>query len=696
MKEFATIESSDTLLLYSKAKPRKLFVNGSEIPFTVKQQEGNLKLTLSKPRLDPFNNVEIVLENSSRVFAYPVGILEDKDFLYQKDLGYKLYESETKFKVWAPGPGEVFVEVFSLDDLANPLFSLTAFPQPNGLRVARISKNLSGYAYRFKIKRYGETLYAADPYAPFATVNGEFSYIYDPEKVKPRGWDEDKGPALNNPVDAILYELHIKDFSNSWTSGSRYPGKYRAFYEKAHDAPLKSGTCLDHITELGVTHVHLLPVHDFDSIDERDPVQYNWGYDPALFFVPEGSYSTNPHDPVIRVLEFRKLVQELHRKKLGVVLDVVFNHTYNTDTPFQKLVPYYYYRLTPDGGFSNGSGCGNELATERQMVRRYIISALKYWVKNYHIDGFRFDLMALLGKETMLSIERELKELRKDILLYGEPWAASHSTMKDKPFIKGEQKGVNIAVFNDELRNAVKGFTDDESKGFVTGSYDKKEEVMKGIIAEIEYSKTLSGFAKEPFEVVNYVSSHDNLTLIDKIHKSCPEEKFENKVRMAALAISIVLTSQGIPFLHAGSEMLRTKLLEENSYNSGTLINELNYNQKYIYADYYNYVRGLIELRKREKLFRLKTSNEIMEKLKFLPIDSPGLIVFTLNDGEKEILVAHNASKENQEVLIDSKEPWKVVVMDCKIDRDGIAEVSSAISVKPISTTIAIKNAGGE
>jgi len=696
MKEFATIESSDTLLLYSKATPRKLLVNGADVPFRIMRQEGNIKLQLSRPRLDPFNSIEIILENSKRVFAYPVGILEEKDFVYHKDLGYKVNESETRFRIWAPGPGEIFVEVFSLDDLEHPLYSLTTFPQPSGLRVASVKENLTGYAYRFRIERYGETLYSADPYAPFTTVNGKYSYIYDLENVKPQGWDKDKGPALRNPVDAILYEVHVKDFSSSWTAGSRFYGKYGAFYEQRYNPPLKIETCLNHLTELGVTHVHLLPVHDFDSIDEEDPTQYNWGYDPSLFFVPEGSYATNPRDPKTRVLEFRKLVQRLHQKKLGVVLDVVFNHTYNSDTPFQKLVPYYYYRLTPSGDFSNGSGCGNELATERPMVRQYVISALKHWIQNYHIDGFRFDLMALLGKETMSFIERELKKLKKDILLYGEPWAASQSTMKDIPFSKGEQKGTNIAVFNDNLRDALKGFTDDESKGFVSGEFSKTQEVMKGIVAEIAYSKSLSGFTSEPFEIVNYVSAHDNLTLIDKIHKCCPEEKFESKVRMAALAISIIFTSQGIPFLHAGSEMLRTKLMEENSYNSGTLINELNYNQKHIYADFYNYIRGLIMLRKTEKLFRLKSSKEIKEKLKFLPIDLPGLIVFMLNDGEKEIFVAHNATKESQKVLFDSRASWKVVAMDCKINLDGITTISRTIPVEPISSTIAVKRTGGK
>ncbi|WP_053001165.1 type I pullulanase [Kosmotoga pacifica] len=696
MTGFATVESSDTLILYSNVPPAKLFINGVEAAFTPLFQEVNWKLRLNESKLDPFSNIEIILKNNEKVFAYPVGILEDERYSYSKPLGYKIDENGTHFKLWAPGPGEISIEVFSPNDLKKPVYTLPTFLQPNGLRIAKLEKSLAGYAYRFKIERYGETLYTVDPYAPFSMVNGEYSYIYNLDEATPENWISDKGPVLKDAVDAIVYELHIKDFSSSWTAGSEFPGKYRAFYEESYSPPLNINTCLSHLVELGITHVHLLPVHDFNSVDEEDPYQYNWGYDPALFFVPEGSYATSPCDPVNRVLEFRRLVQKLHQNNLGVVLDVVFNHTYGEDTPFQKLVPYYYYRLTPEGAFSNGSGCGNELATERPMVRHYIINALKHWVENYHVDGFRFDLMALLGKEMMLIIEKELKRIKKDILLYGEPWAAAQTIMRDTPIIKGEQKGTGIAVFNDEIRNALKGYPDDGTRGFVSGEFTKRTEVMKGIVAEIEFSEELSGFASEPSEVVNYVSAHDNLTLIDKFHKSCPDEKFENKAKMAALALAIVLTSQGIPFLHAGSEMLRTKLLEENSYKSGTLINEINYNQKYIYTDFYNYIRGLIELRKKERLFRLKSSEEIRKKLKFLPTRSSAVIAFILHDEEKEIFVAHNASKKPQKVLLDSDASWEILVTDCKINWQGFGKVSRVIPVEAISTTIAIKRAGGK
>jgi pullulanase len=367
---------------------------------------------------------------------------------------------------------------------------------------------------------------------------------------------------------------------------------------------------------------------------------------------------------------------------------VVYNHTYVIDTPFNRLVPYYYYRLKENGEFSNGSGCGNELATERTMVRKFIIDSLKHWVRNYHVDGFRFDLMALLGKSTVLEIERELRQVKEDLLLYGEPWSAASSSIKDVCLTKGEQRNINIAVFNDDLRNALKGYPVDESKGFVSGERGWETGIVIGMLGEIDYSHVFKGFTAHPTETINYASAHDNLTLYDKLIKSVPKISFEERKRMAALALSIILTSQGIAFIHAGSEMLRTKFLEENSYRSGSLINELNYLQKRIYRDFHEYIRGLILLRKNHLLFRLRTADEVRRHVEVLHI-ADGFVSVRLKDDQEEILVAHNA--RNEAVSLNISGTWKLLVYDCKIDLDGQRKVLDTIKVERLSTTVAIR-----
>lgn len=693
MAEFAIISSRREIRLFSSLVSSTLLINSRRAPFTVHEADG-VKILRTDFDLSAYDEVVIKLSDDSLVVAYPVELIEESGIAYDGWLGYRIEENAIILKAWAPGPHRLYVELFESCGAVNSSAIVVpmALDKETGVWSAEIDRKFLGCAYRYRIERFGKTIYSPDPYAPAATANGELSFFLKLDEILPEDWEDDDGPKLESSVDAVIYEVHIKDLSTSWTAGFQNRGNFLSLSEEGVLTAFDDKAGIAHIRELGATHIQLLPVQDFGSVDEADTSAYNWGYDPVLYNVPEGSYSTDPYSPERRVLEFRQLVKTVHKNGLGVILDVVYNHTYVTDTPFNRLVPYYYYRLNQNGEFSNGSGCGNELAAERIMVRKFIIDSLKHWVEDYHVDGFRFDLMALLGKNTILEIERELKKLRKDILLYGEPWVAASSSMKDVSFAKGEQRNTNVAVFNDDLRNALKGYPDDKSRGFVSGERGWETGVVRGMLGEIDYSHVFKGFAARPTETVNYASAHDNLTLYDKLIKSVPEASFEERKRMAALALSIILTSQGIAFIHAGSEMLRTKLLEENSYRSGCLINELNYLQKRIYGDFYEYVRGLVALRKRYALFRLRTAEEIKEHAQVLHI-ADGFVSIKLRNDREEILVAHNA--RNEAISLNVGETWKLLVYDCKIDLDGQRKAQDTIKVERMSTTVAIKTVVG-
>ncbi|MFW6238942.1 MAG: type I pullulanase, partial [Halanaerobiales bacterium] len=397
-------------------------------------------------------------------------------------------------------------------------------------------------------------------------------------------------------------------------------GKYLAFIEKGTVGPGRLATGLDHLSELGVTHVHLLPVYDYISVDDTDPEDYNWGYDPHLYNVPEGSYATDPSDES-RICELKQLIMALHRRGIGVIMDVVYNHTFHLDTsPFNLTVPDYYHRFDSQACPTNGSGCGNEVATEKPMVRKFIIDSVKYWAEEYHLDCFRFDLMALMDKETMRQIETELEAIDPSILIYGEPWTGGLSALPpEKQMNKGAQQGTSISVFNDNFRNALKGDNDGHVRGYISGEYHREPEVKKGIVGSINYSDDLVSFTRDAGESINYVSAHDNLTLWDKLARSNGDCSEEERIKMDRLAQAIVLTSQGVPFLAGGEEFLRTKFGEHNSYNSGDEVNQLKWERKQEYLNTFMYYRGLIRLRREHPAFRMDTAAIIKENLSFFP-----------------------------------------------------------------------------
>ncbi len=474
--------------------------------------------------------------------------------------------------------------------------------------------------------------------------------------------------------------------------------------EKGTNNTAGLSTGLDHIKELGVTHVHLLPCFDFNSIDETKPdAKYNWGYDPLNYNVPEGSYSTNPYDGVTRIKEFKQLIKTFHENGLRVVMDVVYNHTALTETSnFNQLVPGYYYRQTKDGKFSDATACGNETASERPMMRKFILESMKYWVQEYHVDGFRIDLMGVHDIETMNLISKELHKIKPDILLYGEGWTAGTSPLPDSlRALKANAHQLDrIAVFSDDIRDGIKGSVfEHKDKGFVSGKKGMEESIKFGIVAslqhpQVDYSKvnySKAPYAKQPYQTITYAECHDNHVLWDKLAISAKDATEEERISMQKLALSIVLTSQGISFLHAGTEFLRSKKGVENSFESSDSINAIDWSLKSKNKEVFEYVKALIKIRKEHPAFRMVHSKDIRSNIHFLDNMPEGLISYTINgkqagDSWNKIQVYFNGTSMRQNVILSSKY-WKAKVLN-NAYLDKVQEVLSNIDLKPFSCTI--------
>ncbi len=571
-----------------------------------------------------------------------------------KSLGASYTKEETVFRVWAPTQNHLKLAHYENSRaLHRSLYDMDK--DEDGVFSVTIKGDLHGTFYTLITDDQSEV---TDPYAVSANTNGVRSAIVDLERTNPDGWEDHKIPAPSNPTDAILYELHIKDFTGHNTSGNQFKGKFLGLTET--DTKYKGyATGLDHLVDLGVTHIHLLPVYDYLTVDETDTSDenYNWGYDPEHYNMPEGCYSTNPEDPVSRIIELKQAIQAMHEKGLKVVLDVVYNHTYRSKySNFNVLVPNYYYRMTEDGSFSNGSGCGNEFASENPMAQKFIVDSLLYWARAFKVDGFRFDLMGLMDLGTVDLILKTLKAENPDILIYGEPWTGGLTTLHENNRVfKGAQIGKGYALFNDDFRNAIKGDNDGTETGFIHGNKDAAHDTITGIVGSIPYDSHHVGFASKPSESINYFNSHDNLILWDKIVKSSPGANEETLIRLNKLAFSILFTAQGIPFFHAGNEFLRDKKGHHNTYNASLKINAINWENKVKYYGFYNYVKDLIALRKNLKCFRMDDPEKIKRRLhvikdaSFTDLIKNG-IVYTIYQDDTEdfhcLLVAHNPSHE--------------------------------------------------
>lgn len=617
----------------------------------------------------------------------------------EETLGLSYNKSRSVFRVWAPGADAVHLKVYNEGAGGKLLENVRMKYGDKGTWWMRLEGDQAGKYYTYQTERNG-ILYneVTDPYAKAVGVNGSRAMVIDLESTNPAGWKNDKSPPFLHKTDAVIYELHVRDASIAASSGIVHKGKFLGLTETGTKNSAGYSTGLDHLKELGVTHVHLLPSFDFNSIDESRPdAKYNWGYDPLNYNVPEGSYATDPHNGATRIKEFKQLVQAFHQNGLRVVMDVVYNHTALTETSnFNQLVPGYYYRQTHDGTFSNASGCGNETASDRPMFRKFMLESMRYWVQEYHIDGFRVDLMGIHDIETMNLISRELHRIKPDILLYGEGWTGGTSPVPDSlRAIKANVHQLDrIAVFSDEMRDGIKGSVFDRGdKGFASGKPGMEERIKSGITASClnpkeNYSNKL--FAREPWQTISYCECHDNHVLWDKLCISAYNATDSERVNMHKLALSIVLTSQGISFLHAGSEFLRSKNGVENSFESPDSINAINWDLKTKNKDVFDYVKGLIKIRKKHPAFRLTSAKMISEVLKFDLLSPKGLVAYTLHgkragDSWKKIRVYFNGTDKPIESSSETKE-WQMAVHNNTIIKEGKA--NSKLILAPYSCTI--------
>lgn len=561
---------------------------------------------------------------------------------------------------------------------------------------ATVKGDLKGKFYTFDIGK-GET---PGVFAKAVGVNGMRGAIVDMAETNPQGWENDQRPVIQSPADLVIYEMHWRDFSIDVSSGLKNKGKFLALTEPK---------AIEHLKSLGVNAVHILPSFDYASVDETklDTPQYNWGYDPKNYNVPEGSYSTDPYNPVTRIKEFKQMVQALHKAGIRVILDVVYNHTFNIDhSNFQLTYPDMYYRKTADGKYSDGSGCGNETASEKPLMREFMLESVKYWIDEYHIDGFRFDLMGVHDIETMQQIRAEVNKIDPSIYIYGEGWSAGSCAYPvDKLAMKANTQQLNgIAAFSDDMRDALRGPFSDDHKGALLAGIPGEEESLKfgivGGIAHPQVDMTKVNYDKKPWtnnptEQISYVSCHDDMCLVDRLKASIPsltdknipeKERTAELIRIDQLAQTAVFTSQGVPFILSGEEMLRDKKGVHNSYNSPDSINHLDWNNLQRYPQLFAYYKNLIQLRKNHPAFRLATGDKVRQHLEFLPavnskdVKQDCLVGFLLKDLQeidawKTIVVIYNFNKEAKEMAIPEG-TYTIACCNGTIDEAGLGEVS--------------------
>lgn len=622
------------------------------------------------------------------------------------DLGVLWSPEKTVIKIWAPTAKIIELRLYKDGKTGESFHKTNLQAVGNGVWTAVLKGDYEGKFYTFKIND-GEWLEETpDIYTPCVGVNGLRGMIFNPKKTNPENWETDKGPEFSDFTEAIIYETHVRDFSISENSGMENKGKYLAFTEQETKTKNGVSTGLAHLTELGITHVHLLPVNDFVTVDEEKPFEkYNWGYDPQHFNALEGSYSSNPFDGAFRIKEFKKLVQALHSSGIGVILDVVYNHTFFAkESVFNQTVPGYFYRQKADGSFSNASGCGNELATERFMVRKYIVDSLKYWAKEFHIDGFRLDLMGIYDVETIKKIREELDKILPGLFFYGEGWAADQSPMPE--YSRAVKNNVSqlpgVAAFNDDFRDAIRGNHGmKKSKGFVSGLDLREEAVKFGIVAATNHPQIVydyvetskKSWAAEPNQCVNYVSCHDNYTLWDKLQFSLSKVSDEEMRKMMKLAGALILTSQGVPFLHAGVDFCRTKDGNGNSYKSPDSVNQIDWERKEKYIDVFEYYKNLIQLRKNHPALRMKSAELIRNHLNFCTQYQLGVVSYCIEaekvgDSWKKIIVIFNGRRESVSIPLPEGN-YRIVAKGNKIENsDSMETVQDNVLVESISMTI--------
>jgi len=600
----------------------------------------------------------------------------------------------TRFQLFAPDDAKrVTLRLYKTAEAKKPAKTVAMKRIAAETYVAEVKGDLAGRFYTFDIGR-GE---CAGVFAKAVGVNGRRAAIIDMATTNPEGWEGDVRPVVKSPADLVIYEMHHRDFSIDPSSGLVNKGKFLALTERK---------AIDHLKRLGINAVHILPSFDYASVDEAklDTPQYNWGYDPLNYNVPEGSYSTDPYNPATRIREFKRMVQALHKAGIRVIFDVVYNHTFDIDgSNFQRTYPDYFFRKTADGSYSNGSGCGNETASEKAMMRRFMVESIKYWINEYHVDGFRVDLMGVHDIETMNEIRKAVDDIDPTIFIYGEGWSAGTCAYpKDKLAVKANTHLLpGIAAFSDDMRDALRGPFSDGSKGaFLAGISGEEESVKFGIagaichpqvdMAKVNYSK--EAWAADPTQMIGYVSCHDDMCLVDRLRASIPGIATDELIRLDLLAQTAVLTSQGVPFILSGEEMLRDKKGVHNSFNSPDSVNHLDWNNLNRYPQVFDYYSKLIALRRNHPAFRLGSADLVRKHLEFLPTQ-PCVVAFRLKnyagrDDWRNIYVVLNANRAAQVVNIPAAD-YTIVCEDGKINEQGLGQSKGgSVSVPPQSAMI--------
>ncbi|MCU5080452.1 type I pullulanase [Bacillus cereus] len=675
----ATIDSFHEITVTTNVpfhiKEKKIEIEGIKIknitPYDINSGDITNKVKIiTEQKIDLKQTYKVKIENLADTNTEIGKVIRSEEFdnlFYYggNDLGNTYTPQHTKFRLWAPTASEAKLVTYkNWNDKIGAEINMQQGEK--GTWTAELKGNQKGLFYTYKVKIGDKWTEAVDPYVRAASVNGDKGAVVNLEETNPKKWKANKKPKFKNPEDAIIYELHVRDLSIQPESGIKQKGKYLGVTEKGTKGPEGVKTGLDHIKDLGVTHVQFLPIFDYASVNEEtlNEPQYNWGYDPKNFNIPEGSYSTNPYEPTVRITELKQMVQTLHDNNLRVVMDVVYNHMYNAaESNFHKLVPGYYYRYNEDGTFANGTGVGNDTASERKMMRKFMIDSVTYWAKEYNLDGFRFDLMGIHDYETMNEIRKAVNQIDPSIILHGEGWDLNTPLAAElKANQKNAEKMKGIAHFNDNIRDGLKGSVFEEKEnGFINGKENMEDRIKKGITAGIDYDTNSSTY-QDPEQVLTYVEAHDNHTLWDKLELTNPGDSDEVRTQMHKLSSSILLTSQGIPFLHAGQEFMRTKYGDHNSYKSPDSINQMDWLRRATFNNEVDYMKGLIELRKKYSAFRMTSAEQIKTHVSF--IDAPKNTVAYIIEGNKHeyFTVAHNANREAVEITLPSKGPWKVLV----------------------------------
>ncbi len=622
--------------------------------------------------------------------------LDDRPYWYTgDDLGSRYTRAATDFKLWTPVAGSV--ELFLFENAVDgPSRILDMKREPHGVWSLSVKGDLHGAYYQYRIKSYNETRVVADINCYAASPDSKRSMVVDLGQTNPQDWGKARPPSQTHPTDAVLYELHVRDFTIDPSSGVKpeWRGKYLGLSQRGTKTPVgHQKTGLDYLVDLGVTDVHLLPIQNFNPGNSQT---YNWGYETNLFNVPEEQYSTAPGNPANTIKDVKTMIQAMHAAGLRVVMDVVYNHTMpasGEDSAFWETVPYYYFRTNDRGDLQNESGVGNAINDERPMVKKYIRDSLKYWVNEYRVDGFRFDLVGMFTKSTVQNLTSELRKIRPDLVLYGEPWTGGGPVR----FGKGSQRGTGFAIFNDNIRSAIRGDLDGAQPGFAMGGLTSSTALKKGLVGSFAYSSDIFDFTDNPTETINYVSAHDNLTLWDKIEKAMPDATLELRARAVKLSGAIILVSQGIPFLEGGPEMGRTKGGNRNTYNAGDALNKYDWTRGTQFQNVQAYYKGLIAIRKANPAFRLSSASDVQRALKFLPDSSLPIatVAFTLEGGsqgawKRTLVILHGSRNPDQTQLPPGT--WNIAANGDQAGLTSLGTATGSLKLEPLSAYILYQN----